>query len=401
MTSIEACVIVGAGHAGSQLAIQLRKEGWTGRITLLGDETPLPYHRPPLSKAVLAGEKTLHEIALRPQLMYDNSSVELCLGEKAVEILREKKILKLQSGRLLPYDKLALCLGARVIKLPLGENLCGVFYLRNAADVDAIKQDLAPNKRVVIIGGGYIGLEAAAVLQSLGLHVTVLERATRILQRVTSEPVSDYFTRLHQDKGIKIITGVEVTAINGKEFVESVQCIDGSQYPADIVIIGIGVVPETALAAAAGLTIENGIKVNQFAQTSDASIYAVGDCASHPSFLYQSRIRLESVQNANDQARVAAANLCGKPTLYNSVPWFWSDQYTTKLQSVGLSNHFDSLLVRGDPTNVESGNFTILYGRNGHLIAADCINMPKEFLAAKRLVQERVPWDSVLADGML
>ncbi len=394
----QTCLILGAGHAGSQLAVQLRKEGWIGKIVLVGDESQLPYHRPPLSKAVLAGEKTLDNVLLRPRAMYDTNQIELRIGERAVEILRQEKLLKLSTGELLTYDRLALCPGASVIRLPLGEHLKGVFYLRNAADVIAIKTMLGPGKRAVIIGGGYIGLEAAAVLNRLGLQVTVLERADRVLQRVTSAPVSEYFTRLHRHHGVDIVCGAEVSAINGAIHVESVQCADGSRFAADIVIIGIGVVPETALAEEAGLRIDNGIMVNEFAQTSDPCIYAAGDCTSHPSMLYQRQIRLESVQNANDQARIAAAGICGKPAAYTSVPWFWSDQYDAKLQSVGLSAGSDRIVLRGDPEEAGGKGLTVLYGRDGQLIAADCINRAKDFMACKRLVQEKSPWNQSLSD---
>ena len=394
----QTCLIVGAGHAGSQLAVQLRKEGWSGRIVLIGDEPQLPYHRPPLSKAVLAGEKTLDDVLLRPRAMYDTNQIELRSGVQAAEILREKKLLKLSSGELLAYDRLALCVGARVIRLPLGEHLKGVFYLRNAADVLAIKTMLEPGKKTVIIGGGYIGLEAAAVLNTLGLQVTVLERTERVLQRVTSPLVSEFFTGLHQRHGVNIISGAQVSAISGALSVESVQCTDGSRFAADIVIIGIGVVPETALAEEAGLRIDNGILVNESAQTSDACIYAAGDCTSHPSAIYHRQIRLESVQNANDQARIAAAGICGKPALYNVVPWFWSDQYDIKLQSVGLSVGSDTLLLRGNPEDLAAKGFTVLYGRAGQIIAADCVNRAKDFLACKRLIQERAALDTLFSD---
>jgi len=392
----QSCLILGAGHAGSQLALQLRKEGWTGKIVLVGDEPQLPYHRPPLSKAVLAGEKTFENVLLRPRAMYDTNQVELRIGERAVEILRDQKLLKLSTGELLTYDRLAICSGARVIRLPLGEHLKGVFYLRNAADVVAIKAMLEPGKKAVIIGGGYIGLEAAAVLKALGLQVTVLERTERVLQRVTSEPVSEFFSRLHQSHGVNIISGAEVSAINGAVNVESVQCADGSRFAADIVIIGIGVVPETTLAEEAGLRIDNGILVDEFAQTSDPCIYAAGDCTSHPSSLYERHIRLESVQNANDQARIAAAGICGKPASYNTVPWFWSDQYDTKLQSVGLSAGSDMLVLRGNPEDADG--FSVLYGRDGQLIAADCINRAKDFLICKRLVQEKAALNQSFSD---
>jgi 3-phenylpropionate/trans-cinnamate dioxygenase ferredoxin reductase component len=385
----QTCLIIGAGHAGATLALQVRKEGWQGRIVLISAEHHLPYHRPPLSKAVLAGDKTIEGVALRPRSMYESSGIELHLGERVEAVLPAEKMLRMESGEMLLYDRLALCTGARVLRLPLGEHLQHVFYLRSADDASAIRAAAKAGGRAVIIGGGYIGLEAAAVLNTFGLQVTVLERTDRILQRVTSEPVSEYFAKLHRDRGVEIITGAEVTAISGERYVDSVQCADGSRHAADLVIIGIGVLPETRLAEAAGLRIDNGIVVNGFAQTSDPHIFAAGDCTSHPCQFYGRQLRLESVQNANDQARAAAAGICDRPVLYDSLPWFWSEQYDTRLQSAGLSGGFDSLQLVGDPQNENA--FCVLYGREGILIAADCVNRPKDYLLLKKLIEDRSP----------
>lgn len=377
------CLIVGASHAGSQLAVHLRKCGWTGPIELIGAEEELPYHRPPLSKTVMAGSKGLDNILLRPAAMYENNHIQLRLGTVVDAILPQHKQLVLSTGESVSYDKLALCTGARPIKLSLGDGLDGVCYLRSYADVQAIRQQLTGKRRAVVIGAGYIGLEAAAVLSQLGLHVTVLEREERVLQRVTGPQVSDYFTALHRAHGVDIVCDAEVVAINGQNSAESVSCAGGAVYPADIVIVGIGVVAETRLAEEAGLRLENGIHVDEHCCTSNEHIFAAGDCVSHPDARYQRRIRLESVQNANDQARVAAANICGANEVYQVTPWFWSDQFDIKLQSAGLSNGFDETSLEGSLDPADPRGFVIQYFRQGKLIAADCVKQAKAFMALK------------------
>lgn len=388
--SQQVCVVVGASHAGSQLAVQLRKEGWTGRIILIGAEPHLPYHRPPLSKAVLAGEKSVDEIALRPHSMYTASAVELRLGERVEHLDVLKKTLLLSTGESIAYDKLALCTGARVRKLGLGDQLDGVHYLRTADDVANLKSELVAGRRAVIIGGGYIGLEAAAVLTQLGLQVTVLEASERLLQRVTSVVMSEYFQQLHESHGVKIVTHAHVTRLAGEGRVCAVVCADGTEFVADLVVVGVGVTPETSLAEAAGLEVVNGIKVDQYARTSAVDVYAAGDCTWHPSALYGHHVRLESVQNALDQSRVAAANIAGKQIAYDALPWFWSDQYAVKLQSAGLLHGYDDMLVRGDRRNNDGKGFSVFYFREGKMIAADCVNRAKEFIACKRLIAERL-----------
>lgn len=380
------CVVVGASHAGSQLAIQLRKNGWAGEIVLIGDEPQMPYHRPPLSKAVMSGEKTADQILLRPEPMYQAQQVTLRLNERVQFLDVQKKQLMMTSGEELIYDKLALCTGARPIRLPLGDGLDGVCYLRTLSDVDAIRSRLDGVQKVVVIGAGYIGLEAAAVLRKLGKNVTVLERAERVLQRVTGPQMSAYFQNLHRHHGVDIHCAAEVVAINGQQSVESVTCADGSTFEADLVIVGIGVVPETSLAEMAGLKLDNGICVDEHARTSDPDIFAAGDCCSHPSRLYQRRLRLESVQNANDQSRVAAANICGADEVYDMTPWFWSDQYDVKLQSAGLSDGYDQIETAGSAEPDSTDGFVVTYYRDGKLIAADCINRAKEFMHYKKLL---------------
>lgn len=383
MSGTGRAIVIGASHAGSQLALHLRKSGWQGDIVLIGAETHLPYHRPPLSKAVMSGEKTPEQIWLRPEAMYEKQGITLLLGTTVASLDPENHSVILSDGNQLSYEKLAICTGARPIKLPLGDGLAGVHYLRTLDDVLAIKAELESVNRVVVVGGGYIGLEAAAVLRKLGKQVTVLERASRLLQRVTGETMSDYFQRLHQHHGVEVVTGCEVTAINGQGSVSEVITADDQSFAADMVIVGIGVVPETELAEQAGLRLDNGIAVDARAHTSQADIYAAGDCSSHPSALYHRSIRLESVQNANDQSRVAAANMCGDDQVYTATPWFWSDQFDVKLQSAGLCEGYDETSVEGDVSPENSEGFVIKYFREGKLIAADCINRPKDFMAIK------------------
>lgn len=396
MSEGQTCIVVGAGHAGAQLALQLRRLEWPGRIVLVGEENELPYHRPPLSKAVLAGDKEVEDIPLRPETKYRDSDVEMRLGCRVEELDRERRTVTLSDGETLSWDRLALCTGSRVIRLPLGEGLEGVHYLRRIEDVRAIRASAAKAERAVIIGGGYIGLEAAAVLAGQGLQVTVLEREERVLKRVTGPETADYVTRLHRAHGVDIVCNAEVTGINGEHAVESVSCADGSHYPAELVIVGVGIRPETTLAEQAGLDIENGIRVDEYTRTSDENLFAAGDCTSHPSVIYGRRLRLESVQNANDQSRVAASNICGKPAVYDSIPWFWTDQYGIKLQAAGLSEGFDETLAFGelDPDNPEG--FTLVYLREGRMIAADCVNQAKVFMQCKRLVQEHTPKNEVI-----
>lgn len=396
------CIVVGASHAGSALAVQLRKEGWTGRIVLIGEEAHLPYHRPPLSKAVLAGEKTLDAVVLRPESLYAASGVELRLGEQVVSLDRAAQTVRLAGGETLHYDALALCTGARPRQLPGTEGMAGVFCLRNADDALHIREAAANGRHAVIVGGGYIGLEVAAVLRVRGLEVTVLEAASRVLRRVASPVLAEYFEALHKAHGVQILTSVTGLELLGGPRVTGVRETNGTVHAADLVIVGIGVQPEIQLAKAAGLEIDNGIVVDAGARTSDPRIFAAGDCTLHPSARYGRQLRLESAQNALDQARVAAANICGKDVLYDALPWFWSDQYDIKLQSAGLPLEHEHHMVRGDVTNADGKGFTVLHLRGDTMIAADCINRAREFIACKRLISERIPLNvEALADETL
>jgi 3-phenylpropionate/trans-cinnamate dioxygenase ferredoxin reductase subunit len=381
--SNEHCVIIGGSHAAAQLGASLRQAGWEGAISIVGDEALPPYHRPPLSKAYLAGEKHSDDLLIRPVSFYEKNDIDLVLGNRVTAIDRDAKQITLHDGGSIPYTKLALTTGARVRKLTLpGHELEGVFYLRDLRDVDRIRTFVGAGKSAVIIGGGYIGLETAASLRKLGMEVTVLEALPRVLQRVTAPEVSAFYSRVHAEEGVNIITEAAVEGLLGSGSVDAVQLADGSTIKADMVVIGVGVLPATELAEAAGLTVDNGIVVDEYARTSDHDIVAAGDCTSHHNTIYNRTLRLESVQNATDQARTAANTLCGKLESYNSLPWFWSDQYDLKLQIAGLSQGFDQVVIRGDS---ESGrSFAAFYFQQGRLIAVDAINCPKEFMSTKR-----------------
>ncbi|MBU3002946.1 NAD(P)/FAD-dependent oxidoreductase [Paraglaciecola arctica] len=382
------CIVIGASHAAGQLVTSLRQEGWQGRILVIGDESELPYHRPPLSKSFLAGEKTAEEILIRPQATYEKADVEFLLNKRVTKIERDIKAITLDDGQQLFYDKLALCTGARVRVAPIpGAELSGVCYLRTLADVEKIKGHVTNGGNAVIVGGGYIGLETAAALNKQGMKVTVLEMASRILERVTCSQISDFYTRIHQEEGVDIKTTIQVSELVGSTKVESVTCANGTKIPADLVVIGIGIIPNTELAQEAGLEVDNGIVTDQYAQTNDPNIVACGDCANHPNELYNRRIRLESVPNATDQAKSAAASICGKPKAYSALPWFWSDQYDVKLQIVGLNQGYDQIVVRGDINH--SRSFAIFYLKEEVIISVDCINRPKEFVFSKKLVANK------------
>ncbi|NPU93046.1 MAG: FAD-dependent oxidoreductase [Gammaproteobacteria bacterium] len=396
-TTNQTCVIIGASHAGSSLATTVRKDGWLGRIIVLGDETVLPYHRPPLSKALLMGEKTADQLEIFRSAVYEKANIELRLGVSVEKIDRAGKTVLLNNGETIAYDKLGLCTGARVRKLDIpGANLKGVHYLRTLADAQAIQKDVKAGGKAVIVGGGYIGLETAASLRKLGMDVTVLEMMNRILERVTAPELSAYYSDLHQRHGVNIIVNVQALELRGTDHVRQVVCNEGRILDADLVIIGIGVIPNTELAADAGLEINNGVVVDEFAQTADPDIVAVGDCTNHPNDLLGYRLRLESVPNAMEQAKAAAASICGQAKPYHALPWFWSDQYNAKLQIAGMNRGYERVVIRGVPA---TDQFTAWYLQGDQVLAADCINSPKEFMAAKKIIgQKLVLKESDLAD---
>jgi 3-phenylpropionate/trans-cinnamate dioxygenase ferredoxin reductase component len=379
----EHAIIVGASHAAAQLATSLRQGGWDGKISVVGNEALPPYHRPPLSKAYLAGEKHSDELLIRPAAFYEKSNIDLVLGTRVSGLDRETKVITLHDGGSIPYTKLALTTGASVRKLLIpGHELEGVFYLRDLNDVNRIRGFIGAGKSAVIIGGGYIGLETAASMRKLGMKVTVLEALPRILQRVTAPQVSAFYSRVHNEEGVDIITGAAVESLQGRGVVQAVKLADGTSLQADLVVIGVGVLPATELAERAGLEVDNGIVVDEYARTSDPNIVAAGDCTNHYNPIYNRRLRLESVQNATDQAKTAANTLCGKLESYHALPWFWSDQYDLKLQIAGLSQGFDRVVLRG--SSEQGRSFAAFYFCGDRLLAVDAVNRPKEFMAVRR-----------------
>lgn len=379
--------MVGAGHAAGQLVMSLRADSFSGPITVIGEESHIPYQRPPLSKQYLGGEVGLAKLYLRPVEWYRDAGVDLILGTTVIGIDRRAKTIVLSDGRTMEYDQLALTLGSRPRILPIpGADLLGVFYLRTIQDVDRIRERFSAGKRLALIGGGYIGLEVAAVAIKKGLAVTVLEMDRRVMSRVVAPVMSEFFEDLHRAAGVDIRTGVKVTGIARNDDSLSVCSGDGEDIEVDLVIIAIGIVPNVDLAAAAGLPTDNGILVDEYGRTSDPAIVAAGDCTNHPNPIYGRRVRLESVQNAMSQARVAAATLSGKPKPYTDVPTFWSEQYDLRLQIVGLSQGYDDIVVRGDPA---ARAFALFYLKDGVLIAVDAVNKPTEFMHCKRLVADR------------
>ncbi len=376
-------VIIGAGHAAGQAAASLRQEKYTGPITIIGDEAHVPYQRPPLSKAYLSGAQEVDRVYLRPEKFYQDKDIDLKLSTRATAINADAKTVELEDGAKIEYDKLLISTGSRprMLSIP-GSDLGGIHYLRTIDDVDGIRAEMREGANLVIVGGGYIGLEVAAVGVEQGLNVHVLEMEDRILQRVTTPTMSNYYNELHKGRGVNIHTQTAVTGFSGNGKVQKVMCGD-SEFDADMVIVGIGIVPNTELAEAAGLTCDNGIVVDDHCQTSDPDIYAAGDCTNHPNALLDRRLRLESVPNAMDQARTSVSNMLGGDKSYAAIPWFWSDQYELKLQMVGFSADGNREVVRGD---MASNQFAVIYLKDNTVVAADAVNSPKDFMLCKQLV---------------
>lgn len=394
-------VIIGAGHAGGSAAAFLRQFGWTGPILLVGEEPIIPYQRPPLSKAWLKGEATAESLSLKPADFYRQANIDLRLATRALAIDRTARRIELQNGDRLPYDHLVLALGSRSRKLPVpGADLEHVLELRTAADADRIKAALKPGCRLTIIGGGYIGLEVAASARALGLAVTVIEREARLLARVASPELSQFYERVHRAQGVEVLLGANVAALDGNAngSVAGVQLGDGRRIACDVALVGVGALANDELARAAGLDCNDGIIVDESARTSDPSIWAIGDCTRRPLQHYGRTARLESVPNALEQSKVAAGVLCGRALPAPEVPWFWSDQYGVKLQMAGLPFDVAQTVVRGDTA---SGRFAIF-----HLDAADAvraveaINAAAEFMGGRVLIASRKPVHArLLADA--
>lgn len=378
-------VVIGAGQAAAQAVQSLRSGGYAGSLTIIGDEPALPYQRPPLSKAYMKGEFAEERLYFKPASWYEDQKVEVLLGTRAVRIDRAHQQVHLGHGGQLPYDALILATGSRPRPLPVpGADLNGVHDLRTLADVERLRPKMVAGRRLVIIGAGYIGLEAAAVARQMGVDVTVIEMAPRVLARVTSPVISEFYTAEHRRQGVTILTGALLAKLEGEAGeVSGAVLADGTTIKADMVLAGIGILPNEELAREAGIACSNGILVDRDARTSDPRVFAAGDCASRPLVHYGRTGRLESVHNAIEQGKLAAAAILGQPRPAEDCPWFWSDQYDLKLQIAGLSQDYDTLVVRGDP---ESRKFAVFYLRNETLIAVDAVNSPPEFLASKKLI---------------
>ncbi|MGB2201719.1 MAG: NAD(P)/FAD-dependent oxidoreductase [Pseudooceanicola atlanticus] len=386
-------VVVGAGQAGSSLVVKLRETGFDGQITLIGDETAPPYQRPPLSKAYLLGEMPRERLFLRPEAFYAERDITLRTGAAVTAIDPAAKTLEL-GGESLSFDQLALTTGSLPRRLPdaIGGSLDGLYYVRTLADVDAMATEFSEGRRLLIVGGGYIGLEAAAVAAKQGLKVTLVEMADRILQRVAAPETSDYFRALHKGHGVDIREGIGLTRLTADSRVTGAELTDGTVIEADFVIAGTGILPDTRLAEPAGLTCDNGIAVDEQGRTSADGIWAAGDCASFPHG--DARLRLESVPNAIDMAECVAQNMCGADKTYVPEPWFWSDQYDIKLQIAGLNAGYDRVVVR-DGGEARSH----WYYAGDTLLAVDAMNDPRGFMVGKRLLSMgKSPDPAALAD---
>lgn len=386
LSSAENIVIIGGGQAAAQACASLRQYGFAGKITLVGDEAALPYQRPPLSKAYMKGEMAEERLYFKPESWYEDQGIDVVLSTRATAIDRANRIVEIEHGGTLPYDVVIVATGSRPRPLPLkGADLEGVFDLRDLSDVERIRPRMMAGRRLVIVGAGYIGLEAAAVARTMGLGVTVLEMADRVLARVTSPVMSDFFETEHRAQGVDIRTGARLASLKGgaEGHVSAAVLDDGTEIAADTVLVGIGILPNVELAEAAGIACSNGILVDRDARTNDPRIFAAGDCAKRPLVHYGRQGRLESVHNAIEQGKLAAAAIMGKPRPAEDCPWFWSDQYDLKLQIAGLSTNYDEIVVRGDPS---TRKFAAFYLRGGKLIAVDAINSPPEFLASKKLI---------------
>jgi 3-phenylpropionate/trans-cinnamate dioxygenase ferredoxin reductase subunit len=381
----QSIVIVGAGQAAAQAVQSLRQGGYAGRLTLVGDEPSLPYQRPPLSKAYMKGEFEEERLYFKPGAWYEDQKVDVLLGTQVPRIDRAAKQVELAHGGHLNYDYLILATGSRPRALPVsGADLDGVHDLRTLTDVERIRPKMVAGRRIVIIGAGYIGLEAAAVARQMGLDVTVIEMAPRVLARVTSPVISEFYAGEHARQGVKIFTDVTLSRLEGEGGNVTAAILgDGTRLPADMVLSGIGILPNEELAKSAGIACSNGILVDRDARTSDPHVFAAGDCASRPLVHYGRSGRLESVHNAIEQGKLAAAAILGQPRPAEDCPWFWSDQYDLKLQIAGLSQGYDANVIRGDPA---SRKFAVFYLKNGTLIAVDAVNSPPEFLASKKLI---------------
>jgi 3-phenylpropionate/trans-cinnamate dioxygenase ferredoxin reductase subunit len=389
----ERILIVGAGHAGGSAAAFLRQYGFEGEIVLAGDEPLAPYQRPPLSKAWLKGEADFDSLLLRPEDFYEQQGIVLRRGVRAERLDRSRKTVSFASGEVLGFDRLILATGARprTLNLP-GADLADVLALRSAADADVLKAALRPGATLAVVGGGYIGLEAAASARALGCDAVVLEREARLLARVASAPMAAFFEAYHLDRGVRIMTGADVAGFVGKAgTVAGVQLTDGSVIGCDVALVGVGAVPNVELARDAGLDCADGVVVDLTAATSDPAIFAIGDVTHRPLPLYDRKFRLESVPNALEQAKQAASAITGRPAPAAEVPWFWSDQYDLKLQIAGVPFDADQIVARGDPT---TSPFAVFHMKNSRILAVEAVNAPAEFMGGRLLIGRGVQVDA-------
>ena len=389
-------VIVGAGHGGAQAAVQLRQLGFTGSIAMIGEEPETPYERPPLSKDYLAGEKEFSRMMIRPESFWSDRDITVLTNCRVDAIDPSMRTVTTNSGEPIRYTDLIWATGGAPRKLSCdGHDYSGIHAIRTRADVDLLKSELGAATNIAVVGGGYIGLEAAAVLSKLGKQVTVLEAMDRVLARVAGPALSAFYEAEHRAHGVTVHTGVAVSAISGENGrANGVILADGTHIPADVVIVGIGIIPAVAPLLAAGAKGGNGVDVDDHCRTSLPHIFAIGDCAAHTnSFAGGAHVRLESVQNANDMATTVARLLTGNPKPYHAVPWFWSNQYDLRLQTVGLSTGYDRAVLRGD---ISTRSFSVIYLRNGHVIALDCVNAVRDYVQGKALVENGAHIDPVL-----
>ncbi|MEI2511610.1 NAD(P)/FAD-dependent oxidoreductase [Acinetobacter soli] len=383
-------IIVGTGHAGAQTAVALRQQGFTGSILMIGEELHLPYERPPLSKEYFSGEKTFERILLRPEQFWQDKKIDLKLGQRVIQIDAQSHRILTQQNYEYHYDKLIWATGGKPRRLSCeGAALEGIHYIRNREDVDRINQELDRVQKCVIIGGGYIGLEAASALRKINRDVTLVEGQSRVLARVAGPIISDFYQQYHQEKGVEFYLGQGVDYLEGDQGrVHTVILANGTRIATDMVIVGIGLNPEVNVLVEAGAAFSNGIETDRRCRTSLVDIFAIGDCANHENFFADGqRIRLESVQNANDQAMIVTKEILDKGEDYAAVPWFWSNQYDLKLQTIGLSIGYDQEILRGEP---DSGSFTVIYLREGKTISLDCVNRPSDFIQGKAIIEQSI-----------
>ena len=380
-------IIIGGGQAGCQTATSLRASGFLGEISIYCAENYLPYQRPPLSKKFLLGELDKERLFFKPEKFYRDNNINFFLNSYVAKIEKENKKIFLNNNEEDSYDKLVIATGTKPREIDVDKDSAkNIFYLRSIDDVLEIKGKVQSSKKVAIIGGGYIGLEVAAILKKLGLSVTIIEMAGRILERVTSQIISDFYTKVHNEEGVKILTNTSVESITKKSKDMEILTNNGA-ISADFVVVGIGVIPCDELASESGLKVQNGILVNEFCETSEKDIYSAGDCTVHPNSYYNKDIRLESVHNAIEQGKTVASSIMNKKTPYNQIPWFWSDQYDLKLQIAGLCIDYDDIIVRG---NSDNRSFAVFYMKDNYMIASDCINCPGEHMMSRRIISDKI-----------